>query len=63
MPFDALNGKTALTDRIDGLNTAINWQDFRLRPLSTALMVKRRFGNGAYGQFLKRLVRRGRAAD
>ena len=60
MPFEAINGETALTEQLDEINTATHWPDFALRPLSTALVVKRRFGDGAYGQLLKRLVRRGR---
>ena len=62
MPFEAINGEGVLQTRLDGLNTATGWTDFSVRPLSTALVLKRRFGEGAYGQLLKRLLLRGRKA-
>jgi len=58
MPFEALNGEKALTEKLDEHNTSVAWEGFELRPLSTALVVKRRFGEGAYGQLLVRLFRR-----
>ena len=58
MPFEALNGESALDAQLDQHDTSVGWDGFKLRPLSTALVVKRRFGEGAYGQLLMRMLRR-----
>jgi hypothetical protein len=60
MPFEALNGESELTKRLDASDTAVGRSGFEIKPLSTALMTQRRFGEGAYGQLLTRLLRRAR---
>ena len=61
MPFESVNGKAELMSRLDDVDTSVGWDGFSLRPLSTALVVKRRFGEGAYGQLITRLLRRTRS--
>lgn len=58
MPVEAVNGEKRLNEILDGLDTSVRWEGFKLRPLSTALAVKRRIGEGAYGQLLVRLFKR-----
>lgn len=60
MPFEAID-REALDARLDATDTSVNQEGFELRPLSTALIPHRRFGEGAYGQLLTRLFRRARA--
>ena len=60
-----INGRFMGTDDapspIVPMDTSVGQADFELKPLSTALMTQRRFGEGAYGQLLTRLLRRARA--
>ena len=58
MPFEAINGEQELVDKLGRIDTSVAWDGFELKPLSTAMVVKRRFGEGAYGQLLMRLFRR-----
>jgi hypothetical protein len=58
MPFEAVQGEQALQARFDTMDTSVGREGFSLQPLSAALVVKRRFGEGAYGQLLSRLFRR-----
>ena len=60
MPFEAVD-REGLNARLDALDTTVNQEGFDLKPLSTALVPHRRFGEGAYGQLLTRLCRRVRA--
>ena len=61
MPFDTVNGEAELARRLDEMDTSVGQPDFELKPLSTALVPQHRFGEGAYGQLLTRLLRRARA--
>ena len=58
MPFEAVNGEKELDAQLVKHDTSVGWDGFELKPLSTALMVKRRFGDGAYGQLLMRFFKR-----
>ena len=60
MPFEAM-GKAELAERLDTLDLSINQEGFELKPLSTALVLNRRIGEGAYGQLFARLIKRVRA--
>ncbi len=58
MPFESLNGEAELAARLSHLDRSVNREGFELKPLSTALVSRRRIGEGAYGQLLTRLLRR-----
>lgn len=58
MPFETIRGDKALKSRLDNVDTSVGWEGFSLQPLTGALVVKRRIGQGAYGQLLARLFRR-----
>ena len=58
MPFEAVQGEDALSERIDAMNTAVGWEGFSVEPLSTALVAQRRVGEGVYGQLIARAWRR-----
>ncbi|MDP6934235.1 MAG: hypothetical protein QGG40_15020 [Myxococcota bacterium] len=58
MPFDAIAGRPALDAAIDELNTATNWPDWAIVEESTALVVRKGVGEGAYGQLFTRLFNR-----
>ncbi len=60
MPFEAINGQASLDARIDAMDTSVGRPGFAVAPLSTALVVKRRFGEGAFGQLFARALRRTR---
>ena len=60
MPFEAINGRANLDVRLDAMDTSVGWSGFELTPLSTALAVKRRLGEGAFGQLFSRALRRAR---
>ena len=62
MPFESL-GKEELQERLDALDLSVNREGFELKPLSTALVPHRRFGEGAYGQLLARLLKRVRTQE
>lgn len=57
MPFEPV-GVKELEAALLKHDTSVGWDDFELKPLSTAMVVKRRFGEGAYGQLLARLLKR-----
>ena len=58
MPFEAIAGQKRMDEILDQENTAVGWEGFELRPLSTALASQRRIGEGAYGQIFTRFFRR-----
>ncbi|MAY81423.1 MAG: hypothetical protein CL930_11640 [Deltaproteobacteria bacterium] len=58
MPFETIKGDDALQARLNKMDTSVGREGFSLEPLGGALVVKRRFGQGAYGQLLTRLFRR-----
>ena len=60
MPFEAINGRAALDARLDAMDTSVGRAGFTLVPLSSALVVKRRLGEGAFGQLFTRVLRRAR---
>jgi hypothetical protein len=60
MPFEALNGRAELDKRLDSMDTSVGREGFELAPLSTALVTKRRIGEGAFGQLFVRAFRRAR---
>ena len=62
MPFDAISGDKKMQKILDEANTTVGWENFELRPLSTALVAQRRLGEGAYGQIFARLFGRFRNA-
>ena len=49
MPFEAVNGNKELDAELDKQDTSVGWDGFKLRPLSTALVVKP-VRRGAYGR-------------
>lgn len=58
MPFETIQGEKALKSRLDHMDTSVGREGFSLQPLTAALVVKRRLGQGAYGQLFSRLFRR-----
>jgi len=61
MPFEAIHGQAKMDERLSELDLSVGWKDFKLAPTSTALVLNRRFGEGAYGQLFSRMLRRLRA--
>lgn len=61
MPFEALAGERALASRLDALELGCPRPGFSVAPPTTALATRRGLGEGAYGQLLRRLLRRGSA--
>ena len=58
MPFEAIQGEEALSRRLDELDLALPVEGFTPPRIETALAVRRGLGEGAYGQLVRRLVRR-----
>ena len=63
MPMSALNGRAELDAVLAGLDLSCPQEGFELSASSTALAVQRGFGDGMYGQLLKRFARRARGAQ
>ena len=59
MSFEAILGEKNLAARLQQFDTQVNWADWSPREApTTALAVRRKLGEGAYGQLLRRLFKR-----
>ncbi len=58
MPFEAISGEKNLQAALDQLDLDLPVADWQLVETSTALVVRRSLGEGAYGQLVKRVFAR-----